>query len=158
MNGIAVEPRRNGGRNQWVNVRTGQVHPDPVHGVILQTMTMILNPCNHPLHPGQVQRNQEQYPQSNTQADGVGLPIARAVTVLSLATGCALDAAIGPYQGKHTGEPALLRRLLPALRPDDVAVTDRYYCSFMMIALMLGLSLPIYCHRLSTARTHKSFS
>jgi len=28
--------------------------------------------------------------------------------------------------------------MLASLKADDIAVTDRYYCSFMMIALLLG--------------------
>ena len=67
---------------------------------------------------------------------GVGLPIARVVAILSLATAAVMDAAIGPYQGKETGESALLRSLLPSLLAGDIAVFDRYYCSFMMIALL----------------------
>jgi hypothetical protein len=68
----------------------------------------------------------------------VGLPIARAVTILSLATACVMDVAIGPYSGKETGETALLRSILGSLQEGDVAVMDRYYCSFMMIALLLS--------------------
>jgi putative transposase len=80
--------------------------------------------------------NQAAYPQARTQAPGIGLPIARAVAILSLATACVHDAAIGPYTGKQTGEPALLRRMLGSFDAGDVAVCDRYYCSFMMIALL----------------------
>ena len=81
-------------------------------------------------------KNQDRYPQQNAQTPGVGLPIARAVAIVSLATACVMDLAIGPYQGKQTGEPALLRSLLGSLAPGDIAVMDRYYCSFMMIALL----------------------
>jgi len=82
--------------------------------------------------------NQAAYPHPKTQQPGVGLPIARAVAILSLATACAVDLALGPYQGKETGETALLRKLLASLQAGDIAVADRYYCSFMMIALLLG--------------------
>ena len=81
--------------------------------------------------------NQAEYPQQKAQKPGLGQPIARVATVLSLATACVLDAAIGPYQGKQTGENALLRTILRSFGKGDVAVADRYYCSFMMIALML---------------------
>ncbi len=81
--------------------------------------------------------NQAEFPQPKTQQPGVGQPIARAVTILSLATACVMDVAIGPYSGKETGETALLRSILDSLHEDDVAVMDRYYCSFMMIALLL---------------------
>lgn len=44
--------------------------------------------------------NQEVYKQVDTQAEGVGFPIARIVAMICLATGAVLDLAIGPYQGK----------------------------------------------------------
>ncbi len=49
-----------------------------------------------------------------------------------------MDSAIAPYQGKETGESALLRSMLGSLARGDIAVMDRYYCSFMMIALLLA--------------------
>lgn len=49
-----------------------------------------------------------------------------------------MDLALGPYQGKETGETALLRTLLFSLQAGDIGVADRYYCSFMMIALLRG--------------------
>jgi len=61
--------------------------------------------------------NQACYPQPSTQAPGVGFPLARLVVVVCLATGAALDAAIGPHQGKGSGELALVRRLLQGFRP-----------------------------------------
>jgi len=82
--------------------------------------------------------NQRKYPQQKAQKPGVGLPIARGAAVVSLATACILDFVIAPYQGKETGESALLRSMLGSLSHGDVAVMDRYYCSFMMIALLLG--------------------
>lgn len=95
--------------------------------------------------------NQDQFPQQNTQTPGCGLPIARAVAVLSLATACVLDVAIGPFKGKQTGETALLRRLFAALKPGDVAIFDRYYCSFMMIASLLNQGTDV-CARLHHKR------
>lgn len=44
----------------------------------------------------------------------------------------------GPYSGKETGETALLRSVIKSLNPGDIAVMDRYYCSFMMLALLLA--------------------
>ena len=49
----------------------------------------------------------------------MGLPIARAVAILSLATACVMDLALGPYKGKETGESALLRALLNSLAVGD---------------------------------------
>ena len=80
--------------------------------------------------------NQREFPQQLTQAPGVGFPIARACAVLSLASACIFDLAIGPYAGKETGETALLRQMLDGLDPGDLVVFDRYYCSYMMLALL----------------------
>jgi len=95
--------------------------------------------------------NQQAFPQQNTQAPGVGLPIARACAVLSLATAAIHDLAIGPYQGKETGETALLRTMLDSFAAGDVAVFDRCYCSFMSLALMKGRGVDV-CTRLHQCR------
>lgn len=81
--------------------------------------------------------NQNEYPQNPAQDEGVGFPIARACAILSLATACVMELAVGPYSGKETGETALLRELLDSLDHRDVVVADRFYCSFMMLALLL---------------------
>ena len=83
-------------------------------------------------------RNQSRFPQQKAQKPGVGQPIARTVATLSLASAANMDVAIGPYAGKQTGETALLRTILKSLSRGDGAVLDRYYNSFMMIALMFS--------------------
>src|SRR4051812_6978548 len=55
--------------------------------------------------------NQAAFPQPRTQKPGVGFPLARLVAVISLATGAVRELALGPYQGKQTGETALFRAL-----------------------------------------------
>ena len=97
------------------------------------------------------EKNQAEYPSPKTQTKGVGLPIARATAILSLATACVMDLAVGPYAGKETGETALLRELLSSFVSGDVAVLDRYYCSFMMIALLLGEDVQV-CARMHHRR------
>jgi len=82
------------------------------------------------------EENQKEFPQQKNQKPGVGLPIARICVVLSLATAALHDLAIGPYAGKKTGENALLRGIVDSLKPGEVAVFDRYYCSFMMLAML----------------------
>lgn len=95
--------------------------------------------------------NQQAYPQSRSQASGVGLPIARACVVLSLATAAIHDLAIGPCKGKETGETALLRSILDSFEPGDVAVLDRYYCSYWMVVLLQMCGVDI-CARLHQCR------
>lgn len=96
-------------------------------------------------------KNQAEYPSPKSQKPGVGLPIARAVAIVSLATACVMDLALGPYSGKETGETALLRQLFRSLPSGDLAVMDRYYCSFMMIALLLGRGVQV-CARMHHKR------
>lgn len=90
--------------------------------------------------------NQLAYPQNPAQQPGIGFPIARFVTVISLATACVIDAAMGKYAGKETGETALLRKLLSCFQPGDVAVADRFYGNYWMIALLLQHGVDI-CFR-----------
>ena len=94
--------------------------------------------------------NQEEFPQANTQAPGVGFPIARACAVLSLANAGIHDVAIGPYLGKETGETALLRQVLDSFRSGDVMLADRYFCSFFMLAILKlrGIDVCMRLHQL----------
>jgi putative transposase len=95
--------------------------------------------------------NQAAYPQHTAQKPGLGLPIARACVILSLATACVLDLAVGPYSGKETGETALLRSLLDSFSEGDVLVADRFYCSFFLIALLQQRGIDV-CTRLHQRR------
>ncbi len=79
--------------------------------------------------------NQQAYPQSSTQKEGLGFPLMRMVVVMSLATALLCGLAVGPYSGKETGETALLRQLLDELAAGEVIVADRYYCSYWLVAL-----------------------
>ena len=97
--------------------------------------------------------NQTEYPQHGAQEEGVGFPIMRMVVLFSLATGMLCDMAMGPYQGKETGEPALFRELFGRLDADDIVLGDRCYCSYFMIALLkeLGVDFVVRLHQGRTA-------
>ena len=84
------------------------------------------------------EENQASYPQPSTQAAGVGFPLARVVVVICLATGAALDAAIGPHSGKGNSELGLLRKLGAAFSPGDVMLADALYCNYFLIATMIA--------------------
>jgi Transposase DDE domain len=79
--------------------------------------------------------NQLQYPQPNSQKPGLGFPIVRLVVLFSLTVGTVLDAALGPYRGKQTGETALFHALLDNLEAGDILLADRCYCTYWEIAL-----------------------
>ena len=95
--------------------------------------------------------NRAEFPHPRTQKTGVGLPIARAAVILSLATGCAMNLALGPYSGKETGETALLRGMLQSFQPGEPLVADRYFCSFFLIALLHSRGVQV-CARMHHKR------
>lgn len=99
--------------------------------------------------------NQQAFPQVSSQRKGVGLPIARACCVLSLASAALLDLAVGPCQGKKTGETALFRQLRGNFQPGDVAVFDRFYCSYWILAELIQAGVQV-CTRLHQGR-HSDF-
>ncbi len=81
--------------------------------------------------------NQRAFPQMKAQKIGLGFPLVRMVAIITLATGVARDLAMGPYQGKETGETALFRTLWDGLEAGEIVLGDRYFASFFGIA---GLS------------------
>ncbi len=103
--------------------------------------------------------NQAAYPQLKTQKPGCGFPIARILAIFSLAAGTVLDAAIGKYQGKQTGENSLFRTLYDALNEGDVILADRYFSGWCDIALPLQRGIDIvvrkHQHRFTDFRTGK---
>ncbi len=61
------------------------------------------------------------------------------------------DLAIGPYEGKGTGENALLRGMVDTFDENDVVVFDRHYCSYMMLAMLVSGGAQV-CVRLHQRR------
>ena len=98
-------------------------------------------------------KNQEIYPQPDSQKEGVGFPIARIVAVISYITGMVLDLAIGPYAGKKTGEHALLRQLMDVFKPGDIAMGDCYYASYFLLAMLIKLNIN-FVFPMHSARNH----
>jgi hypothetical protein len=94
--------------------------------------------------------NQAEYPQSRSQKPGLGFPIARILLVISLAVGTVLEAAMGPYRGKETSELGLLRQISGALKPGDIALGDRHFCSYWVIAdsLRRGVDVVFRLHQM----------
>ena len=62
-----------------------------------------------------------------------------------------LRPCLGRYKGKETGETALLRTILDGFQEDDLVVFDRYYCSYMMLALLMKRNIHV-CTRLYHSR------
>jgi hypothetical protein len=68
--------------------------------------------------------NQEAYPQVDTQKPGLGFPIARIGTIISLSCGAVLGLGFRRYAGKGQGEVSLLRELWGVMSRGDVLLTD----------------------------------
>jgi hypothetical protein len=87
--------------------------------------------------------NQAAYPQHKNQKPGCGFPLARVVVLLCLATGAAIDAAIGPSKGKKSGETTLLRGLQPRLSGGEILLGDRLFCTYFDIALLMARGVDV---------------
>ena len=98
-------------------------------------------------------KNQDAYPQSRSQQEGLGFPVLRGLVLLSLATAMVRGLAVGPCVGKETGETALLRELLDRFPPGSVMVADRYHGSYFMICLLkeCGVNVVVRLHQGRTA-------
>lgn len=84
-------------------------------------------------------KNQRAYPQSREQKPGCGFPFMKVVGVFSLATGALLDYAKG---NKHQHELSLLHRLLDQFKPGDLALADRGFSSYTLLALLWKKNVP----------------
>ena len=78
--------------------------------------------------------NQTAYPQQRGQKPGQGFPICRIVGVTCLSSGAVLDAAMGGYKGKGSGEQALLRTLLDIFESGDVMLGDAFCGTYFLLA------------------------
>jgi len=78
-------------------------------------------------------KNQRAYPQPRGQKPGCGFPLMKIVGVFSLSTGSLLDYA---KANKHQHELALLRRLIDTFQPGDLALADRGFSTYTLMALL----------------------
>jgi Transposase DDE domain len=84
-------------------------------------------------------KNQRADPQSSEQKPGCGFPWMKLVGVFSLATGVLLDYARG---NKHQHELSLLRRLLDTFKSGDLALADRGFSCYTLLALLWLKEVP----------------
>jgi hypothetical protein len=99
------------------------------------------------------EENQAVYPQQKTQKPGCGFPIARILVIFSLSLGTVLEAAIGKYHGKQTGENSLFRTLYDVLDEGDIILADRYFSGWSDIALPLARGIDVVVRKHQHRRT-----
>lgn len=87
--------------------------------------------------------NQACFPQPSSQAKGVGFPLAYLVVVICLASGAVLQAAVGAYAGKGSGELAAFRTLEDTFSAGDVVVADALYANYFLIAAMVAAGVDV---------------
>jgi len=78
--------------------------------------------------------NQKEYPHTKTQKEGLGFPACRIVAIISLTTGSIIDANIGTYSGKGTGEQALLRDILHNFKRGDIILADAMFSTYSLLS------------------------
>jgi hypothetical protein len=81
-------------------------------------------------------KNQQAYPQPDTQKPDLGFPLARIAAVFSLSCGAVLDLAICRYAGKGQSELGMLRTLWSMFLPGDVVLADRLLCSWTEMVML----------------------
>lgn len=76
---------------------------------------------------------QQAYPQSATQAAGLGFPMARIGALIGLASGAVLAYQVAACKGKGTGEQTLLQSLTVHLNTGDVLLADALLATWWII-------------------------
>ena len=103
-----------------------QVREVPTSGAILLVDGFTITAADTP-------DNQAEFPQNPAQKEGLGFPIIRGVSLISMVTGLLIALELGPYAGKQSGETALLWKMLDELKPGDTLVADCFYCTYWLI-------------------------
>ena len=83
---------------------------------------------------------QSAFPQPSGQKPGCGFPVARIEGLFCWKTGTCIAWEIGSLQDS---EAVLFRRTLDHFQPGDVALADRYYCSYVDIARLMARGVDV---------------
>ncbi|NOQ63112.1 MAG: IS4 family transposase [Methyloprofundus sp.] len=108
------------------------------HNTLLTDGTTVLMP--------DTLKNQVDYPQQSNQKPGLGFPIARIVGLVSLSVDSVVSYAMGPYQGKGSGETSLFSQVIGAIAKNDLLLADKYYCTWAIIALIMQQDSHVLMH------------
>jgi hypothetical protein len=90
--------------------------------------------------------NQKIYPQPSSQKPGCGFPVVSYVAVFCLATGAALDLALGEW---FLHDLALFYFLRPLFCAGNIMLADRAFCTYAELALMhfRGVDVVVRIHQ-----------
>ena len=87
--------------------------------------------------------NQKEYPQPKSQKEGLGFPVCRIVGIMSLITGSIIDANVGTFGGKGTGEQALLRSMLHHFKKGDIILADAMFSTYSLLSYVIEHGIDI---------------
>lgn len=85
--------------------------------------------------------NQDKYPQQSSKGSGLGFPLCRIVGIICFSSGAVIDAAIGEFQGKGSGEQSLLRQMHSSFEAGDIVLGDALYGSYFFLAHLISHGL-----------------
>jgi len=94
--------------------------------------------------------NQKRWPQPGAQKPGCGFPVLRLAGLFCMGSGALLRYAFG---NKHNQENHLARGVLDGLNQGDVLLTDRGFCSYGLIGVLLARGVDCVM-RLHQKRSH----
>lgn len=108
------------------------------HDVVAEAQSIVTSGCillvdGFTVTAADSTENQEVFPQNPSQKEGLGFPIIRGVSLISMVTGLLVDLVLGAYAGKQSGETALLWQMLGQLKPGDTLVADCFYCTYWIV-------------------------
>jgi hypothetical protein len=103
------------------------------------------------------EKNQAAYPQQSSQKAGLGFPICRLVGVICLSSGAVLNAAIGQFKGKGTGEQSLLRNIIDTFKSGDLVLGDAFYGTYFLLASLRERSIDAVFEQLGARKRVTDF-
>jgi len=101
--------------------------------------------------------NQTAFPQQGSQLPGLGFPICRIVGITCLGSGALLNAAIGKFNGKGSGETGLLRSIQDTLQPGDILLGDAFYATYFFMAEMQARGVDLLMAQQGSRRRSTDF-
>jgi hypothetical protein len=101
--------------------------------------------------------NQHEFPQQGGQLPGLGFPIGRIVGITCLGSGALLNAAIGKFNGKGSGETGLLRSLQDTFQPGDILLGDAFYATYFFMAEMIAKGVDVVMEQHGSRRRSTDF-
>jgi len=101
--------------------------------------------------------NQAEFPQQGGQLPGLGFPICRLVGITCLGSGALLNAAIGKFSGKGSGEQGLIRSMQDSFASGDILVGDAFYATYFFMAEMIAKGVDLVMEQQGARRRSTDF-